>query len=69
MQPSTFQPPSQMYSQQQQQQQSDPIQLTMDENDSMISVSSLKDMQSGSMPKRTNRRKPKSERNTISLDI
>lgn len=68
MQPSTFQPPSQMYSQQQPQ-QVDPIQLTMDENDSMISVSSLKDMQSGSMPKRTNRRKPKSERNTISLDI
>ena len=68
MQPSTFQPPAQMYAQQPQQ-QVDPIQMTMDDNDSMISVSSLKDMQSGSMPKRTNRRKPKSERNTISLDI
>jgi len=36
------------------------------ENDSMISISSLKDMQNASMPKRSNRR---SARNTISLDI
>ena len=41
-----------------------------DGGDSMISVSSLRDLQNSSMPKRTNRqRKPKSERNTISLDI
>ena len=40
------------------------------EGDSMISVSSMKDLQNSSMPKRSNRqRKPKSERNTISLDI
>lgn len=39
------------------------------ENDSMISISSLKDLQNSAMPKRTNRRKPKSDRNVISLDI
>jgi hypothetical protein len=39
------------------------------ENDSMISISSLKDLQNSAMPKRTNRRKSKSDRNTISLDI
>ena len=37
--------------------------------DSMISISSLKDMQNTSIPKRTNRRKHKSDKNTISLDI
>ena len=37
--------------------------------DSMISISSLKDMQNTSIPKRTNRRKQKSDKNTISLDI
>ncbi len=37
--------------------------------DSMISISSLKDMQNISVPKRTNRRKQKSDKNTISLDI
>ena len=37
--------------------------------DSMISISSLKDMQNVSVPKRTNRRKQKSDKNTISLDI
>ena len=41
----------------------------MNENDSMISISSLKDLQNSAMPKRTNRRKPKSDRNVISLDI
>jgi hypothetical protein len=41
----------------------------MDENDSMISISSLKDMQNPNLPKRANRRKQKSDRNTISLDI
>ena len=39
------------------------------EDDSMISITSLKDMQNTNMPKRTNRRKNRSEKNTISLDI
>ena len=39
-----------------------------EENDSLISISSLKDMQNGNMPKRT-RRKQKSDRNVVSLDI
>jgi hypothetical protein len=39
-----------------------------EENDSMISVTSLKDMQNSSMPKRS-RRKQRSDKNTISLDI
>jgi hypothetical protein len=39
------------------------------EDDSMISISSLKDMQNGQMPKRSNRRRNTSGRNTISLDI
>jgi hypothetical protein len=39
------------------------------EDDSMISISSLKDMQNTNMPKRTNRRKNRSDKNTISLDI
>lgn len=41
---------------------------TFDENDSMISVTSLQDLQNTNLPKRT-RRKKTSERNTISLDI
>lgn len=41
-----------------------------DVNDSMISISSLKDLQNTNMPKRTqNRRKNTSNKNTISLDI
>lgn len=39
------------------------------EDDSMISISSLKDIQNANMPKKSNRRKSRSERNTISLDI
>lgn len=39
------------------------------ENDSMISIASLKDLQNSNMPKRTNRRKPRSDRNVVSLDI
>jgi len=35
---------------------------------STISISELKDMQNDNMPNKT-KRKPKSERNTISLDI
>ena len=42
---------------------------TSQEDDSMISISSLKDMQNGQMPKRSNRRKNTSNKNTISLDI
>ena len=40
-----------------------------DENDSVISIASMKDMQNATMPKRSNRRKPKSDKNVISLDI
>ena len=40
-----------------------------DDNDSLISISSLKDVQNGNMPKRTHRRKQKSDRNVVSLDI
>ena len=39
-----------------------------DENDSMISISSMKELTSSKPPKKTNRRKT-SEKNTISLDI
>jgi hypothetical protein len=38
-------------------------------DDSMISISSLKDMQGASIPKKSNRRKNISNKNTISLDI
>ena len=44
------------------------ISMSMDE-DSMISISSLKDMQNTNLPKKTNRRKQRSDKNTISLDI
>jgi len=44
--------------------------IVVDENDSMISISSMKDMQGTTLPKRSNRRgKPRSEKNAISLDI
>jgi len=39
------------------------------ENDSLVSVTSLRDLQNTAMPKRSKPRKPRSERNTISLDI
>jgi Family of unknown function (DUF5767) len=39
------------------------------EEDSMISISSLKDMQGSLMPKKSNRRKPRSDKNVISLDL
>jgi hypothetical protein len=42
---------------------------TVTEDDSMISISSLKDVNGSSMPKRSNRRKNGSNKNTISLDI
>jgi len=41
---------------------------TVNDDDSMISISSLKDA-NGAMPKRSNRRKNNSAKNTISLDI
>ena len=47
-------------------------QATAQEDDSMISISSLKDMQNGQIPKRSNsRRKGRtgSDKNTVSLDI
>jgi hypothetical protein len=44
-------------------------QSSAQEDDSMISISSLKDMQNSNMPKRSNRRKNRSDKNTISLDI
>jgi hypothetical protein len=39
-----------------------------DNDDSMISISSLKDMQTNTIPKRSGR-KPRSDKNVISLDI
>jgi hypothetical protein len=39
-----------------------------EDNNSMISISSLQDIQNGSMPKKS-RRKPRSDKNTVSLDI
>jgi hypothetical protein len=39
-----------------------------EENDSMISIGSLKDLQNNSMPKKS-RRKPRSDKNTVSLDL
>ena len=39
------------------------------EEDSMVSISSLKDLQGSMMPKKSNRRKPRSDKNVISLDI
>ena len=46
----------------------DVVQPTIDENDSMISVSSMKELMSNKPPKKSSRRKT-SEKNTISLDI
>ena len=37
--------------------------------DSMISINSLNDVQNNNMPKRSNKRRNKSDKNTISLDI
>lgn len=45
------------------------ITMTAADDDSMISISSLKDMQNTSLPKRTNRRRNNSAKNTVSLDI
>jgi hypothetical protein len=42
---------------------------TIDENDSLVSVASMKDIQNATLPKKSNRRKQKSDKNTISLDI
>lgn len=39
------------------------------EDDSMISITSLRDAQNGNLPKRTNRRKQRSDKNIVSLDI
>ena len=39
------------------------------DNDSMISVSSIKDINGSNQPKRSQRRRNRSDKNTISLDI
>jgi hypothetical protein len=39
------------------------------EDDSMISISSLKDIQNTNLPKRSNKRKNKSDKNTVFMDI
>ena len=44
-------------------------QLVVDENDSLISVSSMKEMMSNKPPRRTYNKRKSSEKNTISLDI
>ena len=45
-------------------------QTTAREDDSMISISSLAEMSTGSMPKKSNRRsRNRSDKNTVSLDI
>ena len=50
--------------------QTEPIQMNIyTEDDSMISISSLKEIQNQGMPKRSHKRKNKSDKNTISLDI
>jgi hypothetical protein len=42
---------------------------TLVEEDSMISISSLMDTQNGNLPKRSNRRKQRSDKNVVALDI
>lgn len=44
-------------------------QPTFEENDSIISATSLKDLQNTTLPKKTGRRKQRSDKNTISLDL
>ena len=46
-----------------------PQQTPILEDDSMISISSLKDLQNTNMPKRGGRRKNRSDKNTVSLDL
>jgi len=43
--------------------------VTLTEDDSLISITSLKDLQHTTLPKSSNRRKNKSDKNVISLDI
>ena len=47
------------------------VEPTNDNDDSMISISSLKDLQNNTIPKKSggNRRKQRSDKNVISLDI
>lgn len=44
------------------------VDIRDDENESTISVSSLRDLENNTMPKKS-RRKPRSDKNTVSLDI
>jgi hypothetical protein len=46
-----------------------PSTTQMFDEDSILSISSLKDMQNSNMPKRSNRKKNRSDKNTVSLDI
>ena len=46
-----------------------PSESNYGEDDSVISIASLKDMQGASVPKRVNRGRNRSDKNTISLDI
>ena len=52
-----------------QQQQQQPQQYDMGGDDSMVSLNSLKDMNSTSMPKKTKKRQNTSNKNTVSLDL
>ena len=65
------QPPQQQFQQSQLPPQMDIDSVSLN-NDSTISISDLKELQgsgSGNMPKKSGRRKPRSDKNTISLDI
>jgi hypothetical protein len=65
-------PPQQQQQQKFQPQQQPDVDSISLNNDSTISISDLKELQgsgSGNMPKKSGRRKPRSDKNTISLDI
>jgi hypothetical protein len=46
-----------------------PSGMTDNENDSMVSIASLNDSYNNTLPKKSNRRKQKSDKNIVSLDI
>jgi hypothetical protein len=58
-----------IHEQQQQQNQQPAVSINTVDEDSMISITSLKDLQNTTMPKKSNRRRNRSDKNTISLDI
>ena len=49
--------------------QEEPIIVTSNANESVISLSSLKDLDNTEMPKRVKKRQNRSDKNTVSLDI